>query len=143
MIAVTANQEGRQQSMGEYEFHVRQLPDPAPFIEYKDENGNTQRYRGGTDLARKNLLAADGIVAAIDNGLLNIGFRVLGFQTTFFDRNGNAVTELSDGDRFSTRQKSNFNQLQRGKRFYITRVRAVGPDGIERQLTTSLEVVVN
>lgn len=143
VIAVTANQEGRQQSMGEYEFHVRQLPDPAPFIEYKDENGNTQRYRGGTDLARKNLLAADGIVAAIDNGLLNIGFRVLGFQTTFFDRNGNAVTELSDGDKFSTRQKSNFNQLQRGKRFYITRVRAIGPDGIERQLTTSLEVVVN
>ena len=127
--------------MGEYEFHVRQLPDPAPFIDYKDENGNTQRFRGG-DLVRKNLLAADGIQAAIDNGLLNIGFRVLSFQTTFFDRNGNAVIELSDGDKFSNRQKSNFEKLGRGKQFYITRVKAIGPDGTERQLNTSLEVVV-
>jgi len=144
IIAVTANQEGRQQSMGEYEFHVRQLPDPAPFIEYKDENGNTQRYRGGgTPLLKRNLLAADGIVAAIDNGLLNIGFRVLSFETTFFDNNGNAVPELSDGPHFSDRQKKTFQQLGRGRRFYIQRVKAVGPDGIERQLTTSLEVILN
>ena len=144
VIAVTANQEGRQQSMGEYEFHVRQLPDPAPFIEYKDENGNTQRYRGGgTPILKKNLLSADGIVAAIDNGLLNIGFRVLSFETTFFDNNGNAVPELSDGPHFSDRQKKTFQQLGRGRRFYIQRVKAVGPDGIERQLTTSLEVILN
>ena len=141
VIAVTANQDGRQQSMGEYVFHVRRLPDPAPFIDYKDENGNMQRFRGG-DLVRKNLLSTDGIQAAIDNGLLNIGFRVISFQATFFDRNGNAVVELSDGDKFSARQKSNFEKLGRGKRCYITRVKAVGPDGIERQLNTSLEVVI-
>jgi hypothetical protein len=100
-----------------------------------------QRFRGG-DLVRKNLLSTDGIQAAIDNGLLNIGFRVISFQATFFDRNGNAVVELSDGDKFSARQKSNFEKLGRGKRCYITRVKAVGPDGIERQLNTSLEVVI-
>ena len=144
IIAVTANQDGRQQSMGEYEFHVRQLPDPAPFIEYKDDNGNTQRYRGGgTPISKRNLQSANGIVAAIDNGLLNIGFRVLGFETTFFDNSGNAVPEISDGPNFSNRQKRVFDQLGRGKRFYIQRVRAIGPDGIERQLTTSLEVIIN
>ena len=130
--------------MGEYTFRVRQLPDPTPFIEYKDENGNTQRYRGGgTPISKKNLQAADGIVAAIDDGLLNIGFRVLGFETTFFDNSGNAVPEISDGPNFSNRQKRVFDQLGRGKRFYIQRVRAIGPDGIERQLTTSLEVILN
>ena len=144
VIAVTANQEGRQQSMGKYEFRVRQLPDPTPFIEYKDENGNTQRYRGGgTPILKRNLLASDGIIAAIDDGLLNIGFRVLSFETTFFDNNGNAVPELSDGPRFSDRQKKTFQQLGRGRRFYIQRVKAIGPDGIERQLTTSLEVILN
>lgn len=144
VIAVSANQEGRQQSMGEYTFRVRQLPDPTPFIEYKDENGNTQRYRGGgTPLAKRSLLASDGIVAAIDDGLLNIGFRVLSFETTFFDNNGNAVPELSDGPKFSERQKRTFQSLGRGRRFYIQRVKAVGPDGIERQLNTSLEVILN
>lgn len=143
-INVSASQNGRYQSMGEYSFRVRQLPDPTPFIEYVDDNGNTQRYRGGgTPLLKKHLMSADGIVAAIDDGLLNIGFRVLGFETTFFDNMGNAVSELSDGTSFSARQKSNFQKLTRGKRFYIQRVRAIGPDGIERQLTTSLEVIIN
>ena len=143
VIAVTANQEGKQQSMGDYEFRVRQLPDPTPFIEYKDDKGNIQRYRGGGKLSKTNLQAADGIVAAIDDGLLNIGFRVLGFETTFFDNNGNAVPEISDGANFSNRQKRLFQQLSSGRRFYIQRVRAIGPDGIERQLTTSLEVIIN
>lgn len=144
IIAVTANQEGRRQSMGEYSFRVRQLPDPTPFIEYTDDNGNVQRYRGGgTPLQKKSLMAADGIVAAIDDGLLNIGFKVLGFETTFFDNNGNAVPELSDGPHFSNRQKKTFQSLGRGRRFYIQRVRAIGPDGIERQLNTSLEVIIN
>ena len=143
VIAVTANQEGKQQSMGDYEFRVRQLPDPTPFIEYKDDKGNIQCYRGGGKLSKTNLQAADGIVAAIDDGLLNIGFRVLGFETTFFDNNGNAVPEISDGANFSNRQKRLFQQLSSGRRFYIQRVRAIGPDGIERQLTTSLEVIIN
>ena len=144
VIAVTASQDGRHQSMGEYTFRVRQLPDPTPFIEYKDENGVVQRYRGGgTPLSKRSLMAADGIVAAIDDGLLNIGFRVLGFETTFFDNMGNAVSELSDGTKFSERQRTSFQRLTRGKRFYIQRVRAIGPDGIERQLTTSLEVILN
>ena len=32
--------------------------------------------------------------AAIDDGLLNIEFKVLGFETVFFDNMGNAVPEL-------------------------------------------------
>ncbi len=143
IISVVANQEGRRQSMGDYTFRVRQLPDPTPFIEYADENGNTQRFRGGQPLAKKSLLAADGIVAAIDDGLLNIGFRVISFETTFFDNMGNAVSELSNGAKFSDRQKKAFQSLTRGKRFYIQRVKAIGPDNIERQLPTSLEVILN
>ena len=40
-IGVNArDEEGRNRSMGEYTFRVRQLPDPMPFIEYKDKDGN-------------------------------------------------------------------------------------------------------
>lgn len=143
VIAVSANQDGRRQSMGQYEFKVRQLPDPTPFIEYKDENGNTQRYRGdGTAISSETVINSNGVVAAIDDGLLNIGFKVLSFETVFFSSIGDAVSELSDGAKFSNRQKKNISSLKRGKRFYIQRVRAIGPDGIERQLNTALEVVI-
>ena len=128
--------------MGEYSFRVRQLPDPTPFIEYTDK-GTVQRYCGGRGLPKSVLMNTDGIIAAIDDGLLNIGFRVLGFETVFFDNMGNAVPEVSKSSSFTERQKEMFRRLSRGKRFYISRVKAIGPDGIERTLPTTLEVIVN
>ncbi|MBR5860708.1 MAG: gliding motility protein GldM [Bacteroidaceae bacterium] len=143
-IGVTArNEEGKQQSMGEYSFRVRQLPDPTPFIEYKDKDGNTQRYRGGTPFSKQSLMSTNGIVAAIDDGLLNIGFKVLSFETVFYDNMGNAVPLKSQGTSFSQQQKDMFRNLGRGKRFYISHVRAIGPDNVERLLPTTLEVIIN
>lgn len=142
VIRVTANVNGRTQSMGDYSYRVRQLPDPSPFIEYT-EDGTPKRYRGGRGLSKAILMNTQGIVAAIDDGLLNINFRVLSFETVFFDNMGNAVPEVSSGASFSTRQKDMFRRLSRGKRFYISRVRAIGPDGVERLLPTTLEVIVN
>ena len=142
VIRVTANMDGRATTMGEYTYRVRQLPDPSPFIEYND-NGVTKRYKGGAGLSKAALMNTDGIVAAIDDGLLNIGFQVLGFETVFFDNMGNAVPEVSQGTNFSSRQKDMFRRLSRGKRFYISRVRAKGPDGVERVLPTTLEVIIN
>ncbi|MGI6218281.1 MAG: gliding motility protein GldM [Bacteroidaceae bacterium] len=141
-FTVSALIEGRSQVMGEYTFRVRQLPDPQPFIEY-DDNGVRKRYRGGRGFPKGVLLGCDGIVAAIDDGLLNVEFKVLSFETTFYDNMGNAVPEISDGSKFSAQQMRTFRSLSRGKRFYISRVRAIGPDGIERTLPTALEVIVN
>ena len=143
-IGVTArNEEGKNRSMGEYVFRVRQLPDPMPFIEFKDKDGNTQRYRGGSPFSKQSLMSTNGIVAAIDDGLLNIGFKVLSFETVFFDNMGNAIPLKSQGENFSQQQKDMFRKLGRGKRFYISHVSAIGPDNIERLLPTTLEVIIN
>ena len=143
-IGVTArNEDGKGRSMGEYSFRVRQLPDPMPFIEFKDKDGNTQRYRGGAPFNKQSLMSTNGIVAAIDDGLLNIGFKVLSFQTVFYDNMGNAIPLKSQGELFSQQQKDMFRNLGRGKRFYISHVRAIGPDNIERLLPTTLEVIIN
>ena len=143
-IGVSArNEDGRHQSMGEYTFRVRQLPDPTPFIEYKDKDGNTHRYRGGTKLSKQALMSTNGIIAAIDDGLLNIGFKVLSFETVFYDNMGNAIPLISQGAAFSQQQKDMFRNLGRGKRFYISHVKAVGPDNVERLLPTTLEVIID
>lgn len=143
-IGVSArNEEGKSRSMGEYAFRVRQLPDPMPFIEFKDKDGNTQRYRGGAPFSKQSLMSTNGIVAAIDDGLLNIGFKVLSFETVFYDNMGNAIPLKSQGEQFSQQQKDMFRNLGRGKRFYISHVRAIGPDNIERTLPTTLEVIIN
>ena len=140
-ITVTSTNTGRAQQMGQFTFRVRRLPDPTPYIAMKDESGAPVRYKGG-GLSKAQLMGVDGIGAAIDDGILDIAFRVQSFETVFFDNMGNAVPMVSDGAQFSARQKDTFRKLARNKRFYISRVTAIGPDGISRKLNASMEVIV-
>lgn len=142
VITVTAKTEGRVQEMGKFTFRVRKLPDPAAFIAYGDGQGGENRFKGGK-LSKQVLMSVDGIGAAVDDGLLNIPFRVTGFESLFFDNMGNAVPEVSHSAQFTERQKNTFRSLSRGKRFFITRIKAVGPDGVERTLDAAMEVIIN
>lgn len=142
VITVTATLEGRSQTVSTSTFRVRKLPDPTAYIAYKDSKGNENHYKGSKPFAKSLLLAADGLDAAIDDDLLNVHYSVVDFETIVFDSMGNAMPEKSAGSRFSERQKTSFRRLLRGKRFYITRIRAKGPDGIVRDLSP-MEVIVN
>ena len=135
-INVASNANGKSRQMGKFTFHVRKLPDPAAYITV-----GTDRFRGG-GLAKASLMGANGIKAAIDDGILDIQFKVVSFETVFFDNMGNAVPMASAGASFSERQRGTFRKLSRGKRFYISRITAVGPDGITRKLNGSMEVIV-
>ena len=140
-ITVVSTNTGRPQQMGQYTFRVRKLPDPTPYISMKDEHGNPTRYKGG-GLSKSQLIAANTIGAAIDDGILDIAFRVQSFETVFFDNMGNAVPMASDGASFSMRQKDTFRKLARNRRFYVSRVTVVGPDGLTRTLQNPMEVIV-
>ena len=133
--------DGRNVEMAKTTFRVRALPDPMPFIEYKDQNGNMRKFRGG-QFSKRNLVEADGIQAAIDDDLLNVPFKVLSFELTFYDSMGNIIPEVTQGNQFSQRQKDYIRRLARGKRFYITHVKVLGPDNKERIIPT-VEVIVN
>lgn len=135
-ITVSSNQNGHTRQMGQYTFKVRKLPDPIAYIPM-----GTDRFKGGA-LTKAQLMDATGIKAAIDDGLLDIQFKVVSFETVFFDNMGNAVPMVSDGANFSARQKEQFRKLSSRKRFYISRVTAVGPDGLTRQLPAATEVQV-
>jgi gliding motility-associated protein GldM len=135
-INVSSNQNGRSRQMGRFTFHVRKLPDPMAYIQI-----GTDRFRGG-NMNKASLMGADGIRAAIDDGILDIQFKVVSFETVFFDNMGNAVPMASNGASFSGAQREIFRKLSRSKRFYISRVTAVGPDGLTRKLPASMEVIV-
>ena len=134
VITVTAEMDGQRTNVGTTTFRVRKLPDPSPFITYKDANGQVNRYKGGKPFSKALLLAASGLDAAIDDELLNIDFKVVSFQTDFPDAMG-IITENSNGAQFSERQKTAIRRMQPGKKFYITRVKATGPDGITRDIS--------
>ena len=135
-ITVSSNQNGRSRQMGKYTFHVRKLPDPTAYITL-----GTDRFRGG-GLPKASLMGATGIKAAIDDGILDVPFKVVSFEAVFFDNMGNAVPMTSAGANFSERQKETFRKLSRNKRFYISRIVAIGPDGLTRNLPSAMEIVV-
>jgi gliding motility-associated protein GldM len=124
------------------EFTVRELPPPLPFIEYKDTNGNTRKFKGGA-ISKRYLVETPGIKAAIDDGILNVPHQVTGFTLTVVDAMGNYIPEVSNSSEFTQRQKDLIRNLARGKRFYIGTVKALDPAGKPKNVEYSMEVIVN
>ncbi|MDE6716603.1 MAG: gliding motility protein GldM, partial [Muribaculaceae bacterium] len=142
-ISVSAQLDGRTQSVGAMTFRVRKLPDPSPYISMKDGSGNAVHYKGAPKrISKAALLGADGVGAAIDDDILNVTYSVVSFSTVFYDQMGNAMPEVSNGSRFSDRQKEQFKRLKPGKSFFISNVKAKGPDGITRDISP-MEVALN
>ncbi len=133
-FTVSARDGGKVRSFPPFTFKVRKLPDPTPYIAI-----GTDRYKGG-NLTKAALMGASRLNAAIDDGILDIQFKVTGFSAVFYDNMGNAVQMASEGDSFTERMRGQFRRLSRGRRFYITEVKAAGPDGITRTLPGAMEV---
>ncbi len=143
IVSVTADYgNGRHMEVAKKEFQVRKLPDPTPYIEYIDANGLPEKYKGTGRIPKATLVSAPGIKAAIDDGVLNIPFQVLEFTVVFTD-GVNSVRDLSNGANFSDAQKSKIRGLSRGKDFYITTIKVKGPDGLEREIPSAMEVRIN
>ena len=143
VVSVSATTpDGRSTQVAAIDFKVRKLPDPTAFIPVDPTVVGSGRFKGERPMPKAALLAAKGLGAAIDDGVLDIDFKVTHFETVFFDSMGNAIPEVSDGADFSKRQKDSFRRMSRGKRFVISRIKAIGPDGIERTLSP-IEVTVN
>ncbi|NDW08398.1 gliding motility protein GldM [Dysgonomonas sp. 520] len=142
IVSVTAEMNGKRMEVAKHTFKVRALPDPTPYIEYADKDGNPKMFKGGR-INKADVLSVPGIKAGVDDGILNIPFTVTGFTIVFFDNMGNGIREVSDGANFSDRQKEQIRRLQRGRSFFISDVKAIGPDGIQRNDVAAIEVRVN
>ncbi|MCQ2255876.1 MAG: gliding motility protein GldM [Bacteroidaceae bacterium] len=130
IFTITANG----QEVGKYEYKVRPLPPPSPYIPM-----GADRYKGGR-IAKGVIMNASGIKAAIDDGLLDLEFRVNSFTAEFLGEMNTVVPVASSGANFSDQQKQMIRQLSPGQRFIIKNINATGPDGITRTLKTSMEV---
>lgn len=140
-INVTFRMDGNNPQTLSKTFRVRQLPDPSAFIVYTDAQGNQKKFRSGL-LARTAILQAGGIQSALDDGILNIPFKVLSFKTQSIDAMGNTSPEVSDGAQFSARQIEQIKRLQRGKTLIISTIKVQGPDGTTRDIYP-MEVRIN
>ena len=141
VITVFSDNHGSKQQMAVYTFKVRRLPEPSPYIDVKDEQGNSDRFKGGA-VTKTKLLSVNRIGAAVDDGILHIPFKVLSFEIVFFDNMGNAIPIASESADLTKQQLENIRKSGRNKRLYITHLTVVGPDGVKRTLNTSMEIII-
>ena len=137
----TKGENGKVQNIGAKPFRVKLLPPPVAYIEYT-KDGNPDKYKGSKPISKGALLSAKGIKAELDDADLDVRYQVLGFDLNFFDSMGNNLVKASSSGKFTGEQQEIMRKMSKGKKFFISRVRAKGPDGVEKILPP-IEVIVN
>ncbi|MGQ7869005.1 type IX secretion system motor protein PorM/GldM [Sunxiuqinia sp. sy24] len=124
-VSVNADFEGQKRFMGSMDFRVKKVPDPVATI----------AGQASGVLRKEDLLAEDGIFAALIDFDFDLKFTVTQFDITFTGAGGYSNTWSSTSNRFTNDQRTQFNALAPGSIIYIDNILAHGDDGSDRQLS--------
>ena len=125
-ISVSAELDGKMQSMGSKDYRVKALPKPGAYLRSGDKE-----YSDG-NISRGALLNPDSRVIASygPDGLLDLPFRISSFKV-----NVNGMLTEARGNKFTQDQRDRMSKLKMGAVVVITDIRAQGPDGLEIRLS--------
>jgi gliding motility-associated protein GldM len=125
-ISVTAELDGRMQSMGSKEYRVKALPKPGAYFKSGDKEYSDGNISRGALLNKSaNVIASYG-----PDGLLDLPFQISSFKV-----NINGVLTEARGNKFTADQLNRLSKLKMGAIVVITDIRAKGPDGKEIRLS--------
>ncbi len=132
VVTVSAEINGKKQNFGKKEFRVKNVPDPKPYF-----GGKT----GSDNIPTKNLLAAQGVIAKMENFEFDLKFNIVSYTISATVR-GNVVEAPCRGPALSGDAKTIIRELKSGQKLYIEKIKAKGPDGSIRDLgTVALKVI--
>jgi len=144
-VSVYADLDGKQSMMGSMLFRVENLPDPTATIAKrvggKDEIPTGFR-KGSGSMALRDLLGLNGLVAIADDFLFDVQYEVTEFKVNVLGSGGVNLIELSEGKDFTSKQKNIFRTMRPGQRVTIEDIRAIGPDGVVRDVNViSIKII--
>lgn len=126
-ISVSAEIDGNVRPMGTMDFRVKTIPDPVAKV--------GGRKGGAID---KNTLAAQQVVMADLEGFdFDANFRVVSFTVSATIRNF-LQEAASTTNKITDQQKTILKSINKGDKIYFQDIKAVGPDGKTRELSTVL-----
>lgn len=125
-VVVYANIDGQRREMGRREFRVKTVPNP---------DAKVHGQRGG--VINQNILMSElGVIADMGEDFdFDLTFTVTEF-TVAASVQGFYREFTSKSNRFTSDQKNLIKSLSRGNNVYIQDIKAVGPDGSTRNLST-------
>ena len=125
MITVFAEIDGIRKNMGTTEFRVKIVPNPVAKVGGKKGGG----------ISRNVLLAQSGVIAEMEKFDFNLQFKITEFtiSTTI---QGFVRFAKSNNNRITEDQRNLLRNLNRGQNLYFEDIKAIGPDGTVRPLST-------
>jgi len=126
VLTVTATINGRTQTFEPVTYRLFKVPDPTAKIAGKN----------GGRIEKSVLQAQTGVVAELENFLFDMKFEVIGFSVTASSSGGFVQNLPSNGKMFTAEQKKMFSSRKKDDIVVINLIRAIGPDGITRDLNS-------
>jgi len=123
-VTVTARSEGTTKSLGSVPFRVKETPDPYPTLAGE---------RTGT-VKQSDVLKELGLVAKMPEWFeFNITYTITGYEFSITVGQFSQRETSTSGD-FTTNIRNLIRQAASGTRLYFNDIKAVGPDGKERNI---------
>ena len=123
-ISVSADVDGKIQSIGQKKFRVRPVPSPTAFLRLE----NNELYNPdleGVKLRRRDLYSAT-VVAEYADGMLNANFTVK--QFTLYIQQGAGWDNLTvKGNKLTDKEVDRLKKLKAGQKFYFGDIQYTGP----------------
>jgi gliding motility-associated protein GldM len=124
-VLVQCDIDGSKKTMGSMKFRVKNIPDPI---------GKVAGRKGGY-IDKQTLGAQMLVVADLENFDFDAKFTVTEFVVSATIRSF-VQEEPSKSNRITDRQREIIRNLNRGDKVYFDNIKAVGPDGKQRELPT-------
>jgi gliding motility-associated protein GldM len=123
-VIVTADMNGKPTTFAPIEFRVKKLPDPVARF------GN----KSSGSITKADALAQTGVFATLGEDFdFELIYTVTGFTVSYSDRLGDRQKD-SNNWKLTAEQKDIISSTTRGKDLTIKNIKALGPDGITREL---------
>ena len=122
VLTVSAEVEGRVQSMGSSKFRVKTLPNPTAFLSINGES-----WLPGKSKVTRNQIVEGTMIAEYEDGMLNANFKVTGFILSISDGKGGFNSSPSNGNKFTDDQQRRLRNLKPGTKVLIENVKFTGP----------------
>ncbi|MBQ2068483.1 MAG: gliding motility protein GldM [Paludibacteraceae bacterium] len=132
-ISVSAELDGKMQSMGSKEYRIKKLPDPNAYFTARD-----REYKSGDKIPLSMLTNTSGEIIASygPDGLLALPWKVKSFSATI-----GGMTFDSKSNKFTKEQLDRINKMTKGNIIFIREIKAVGTGGIEQELAPLMLVL--
>lgn len=131
-VSVSAEINGKKQNFGKKEFRVKNVPDPKPYFAGKT---------GSTNISRKDLISAPGVIAKMENFEFDLRFNIVSYVVSATVK-GKVAEQTCTGPALTGNAKTIIKELKPGQKLYIEKIKAKGPDGSIRDIgNISLTVI--